>query len=176
MTIKLDNIEEKRKARRKNSAEDFTPLKLVNEILDRLSLESNNSVWEESKTFVDPASGSGNFLIEVLKRKLNKGHNPLKAIQTIYGADLMLDNCQECRLRLLKVLIEYVKKNNLPKPNSIKVIQALYSNIKWVDIKKYPNGSLDYNFEFEDKMSEESAKKVIDKIKKEKLLDKVKIE
>ena len=172
----IQTIEEKRKARRKNSAEEFTPLKLVNEILDRLSLDSNNSVWEESKTFVDPACGNGNFLIEVLKRKLNKGHDPLIALQTIYGADIMKDNCQECRLRLLKVLATYIKQGKCKKPDVIKVIQTLYSNIKWTDPKKYPNGSLDYDFSFSDKMSEESARKVIKKIKENNLTDKVSIE
>ena len=171
----IQTIEEKRKLRRKGSAEDFTPLKLVNEILDRLSTESHNTIWVEDKTFVDPACGNGNFLIEVLKRKLNKGHDPLIALQTIHGADIMKDNCQECRLRLLKVLSEHIKKNKSNKPNSIKVIQTLYSNIKWTNTEKYPNGSLDYNFEFNDKLSEDNARNVIERIKKEKLLDQVNI-
>ena len=125
----MKNNHEKRLARKKKTAEDFTPPTLVNEILDRLSLESKNKVWAENKTFVDPACGNGNFLIEVLKRKLDLNHNPMKAISTIFGADIMQDNIKECRLRLLKVLMEYTKKNNLPKPNSIKVIQILYSNL-----------------------------------------------
>ena len=171
----MKNNKEKRLARKKQTAEDFTPLTLVNEILDRLSKESNNEVWTEDKTFVDPACGNGNFLIEVLKRKLNLNHDPMKAIATIFGADIMKDNIQECRLRLLKTLIEYTKKNNLPKPDSIKIVQTIYSNIKWVDMKKYPNGSLDYDFSFKNKLSEDNAKKAIGKIKNQLLMDLVEI-
>lgn len=173
---KVSPNHEKRQERRSKTAEDFTPLPLVNEILDRLSLESNNEVWSEDKTFVDPACGNGNFLIEVLKRKLNKGHDPLNALMTIYGVDIMLDNIQETRLRLLKVLITHVKKHKLPKPNQIEVIKILGKNIKWTPLKNYPNGSLDYHFNFNDSISNEDAKKAILKIAKENLLDQVEID
>lgn len=169
------NNQEKRLARKKQTAEDFTPLTLVNEILDRLSKESNDTVWAEDKTFVDPACGDGNFLIEVLKRKLNKGHDPLKALSTIFGADIMKDNVVECRLRLIKVIAEYIKSHKSKKPDQIKVVQTVFSNIKWTDTKQYPNGSLDYDFEFSDKLHEDNARKVIDRIKKEKLLEQVSI-
>lgn len=167
--------QEKRLARKKTTAEDFTPLKLVNEILDRLSKESNNSVWQEDKDFCDPACGNGNFCIEVLKRKLNQHHNPLKALSTIYGTDIMLDNINECRLRLIKVMAEYVKKNKLPKPDPITVIKIVRMNIKWTPLKNFANGSLDYNFSFTDTTTDEQAKKILDKIRKDKLLDQVSI-
>jgi hypothetical protein len=172
----MQTNQEKRIARKKQTAEDFTPLSLVNEILNRLSTESHNSVWQEDKTFNDPACGNGNFLIEVLKRKLNKKHNPLIAISKVYGCDIMLDNINECRFRLIKVLYEYVKQHNLPKPNQVEVVKIVKRNIKWTPIsKKYPNGSLDYNFAFEDEMTDEDAKKTVEKIRKEKLLDQVQI-
>jgi hypothetical protein len=174
----LRNIEERRRARKKSSAEDFTPLSLVNEILDRLSIESNNSVWQEDKTFIDPAAGNGNFLIEVLKRKLNKGHDPLKALSTIYGADIMLDNINECRLRLIKVIAQHVKQHKSPKPpkpNPTEVVKILKRNIKWTPLKHYENGSLDYDFSFQDSMSEEDARKVIEKIRSDKALEQVEI-
>ena len=173
MTLK--NIEERRKARKKTSAEDFTPLKLVNEILDRLSIDSNNEVWKEDKTFVDPACGNGNFLIEVLKRKLKLKHDPIIALSTIYGADIMLDNINECRLRLIKAMAIYAKENKLPKPDPIEVIKILKMNIKWTPLKNYPNGSLDYNFQFNDEVNNETAQKTLDKIRQEKLLDQVSI-
>ena len=173
MTLK--NIEAKRKARKKASAEDFTPLALVNEILDRLSIDSNNEVWEEDKTFVDPACGNGNFLIEVLKRKLKLKHDPLTALSTIYGVDIMQDNINECRLRLIKVMAEFVKENNLPKPDPLTVIKIVIMNIKCTPLKTYANGSLDYDFRFNDKANDERAKRVLDKIRKEKSLDQVNI-
>ena len=172
----MKNNHEKRQTRRKITAEDFTPLTLVNEILDRLTIDSNNEVWAEDKTFVDPACGNGNFLIEVLKRKLNLKHDPLTALSTIYGADIMLDNINECRLRLIKVMAEFVKKNNLPKPDPIEVIKIVGMNIKCTSLKTYPNGSLDYDFQFNDKIDDKDAQKTLDRIRKEKLLDQVNID
>ena len=172
----MKNNHIKRLERKKQTAEDFTPLPLVNEILDRLSLESNNSVWNEEETFIDPACGNCNFLIEVLKRKLQRGHNPLKSISTIYGTDIMLDNINEGRLRLIKTLSVYVKENKLPKPNPIEVLKILKRNIKWTPLKNYPNGSLDYDFSFNDTMSDEEATKVLNKIRQEKLLDQVEVD
>jgi len=57
------------KERIKRTAEIFTPAFLVNEILDKLT-EYGPEIWNEEKTFLDPACGNGNFLIEILKRKL----------------------------------------------------------------------------------------------------------
>jgi len=94
-------IEQKRKARRKQTAEDFTPLPLVNEMLDKLPQE----VWSDpSKTFCDNSSGNGNFLVEVLRRKLSNNHPPLQALSTIYGVELMADNVEEMKERLLELI------------------------------------------------------------------------
>jgi len=171
----MKNNQEKRLKRKKQTAEDFTPLKLVNEILDRLTIDSNNEVWAEDKTFVDPACGNGNFLIEVLKRKLKLKHDPLTALSTIYGTDIMLDNINECRLRLIKAMAIYAKENKLPKPDPIEVIKILKMNIKWTPLKNYPNGSLDYDFQFNDKIDDKDAQKTLDRIRKENLLDQVNI-
>ena len=94
-------IEHKRKLRRKVTAEDFTPPALVNEMLDKLPLE----VWSDlSKTFLDNSAGNGNFLIEVLRRKLVLNHPPLQALSTVYGVELMPDNVEEMKQRLLDLL------------------------------------------------------------------------
>jgi len=85
-------------ARIKANGEVFTPTPLVNEILDRLPQD----VWDDpTKTFCDPACGDGQFLSEVLIRKLAAGHDFEQALGTIYGVDLMQDNVDECRRRLL---------------------------------------------------------------------------
>jgi hypothetical protein len=92
--------QETRDARKDQTAEVFTPIELVNEMLDKLPLD----VWEEGKTFADPSCGNGNFLVEVLKRKLALNHDPLVALSTIAGVELMEDNVAECHQRLLEVL------------------------------------------------------------------------
>jgi len=100
--------EEVRQARRKISAEVFTPLPLVDEILDKLPEE----VWQEDKTFCDPSAGNGNFLVEVYRYKVEKGHDPTKALETIYGVELMPDNVAECKLRLMEMAQSYGVKNS----------------------------------------------------------------
>jgi len=88
----------KSRARVKALGEVFTPPELVNEMLDRLPPE----LWTDpDKTFLDPACGTGNFLVEVVRRKMAGGSTPLQALSTTYGVDIMEDNVQECRQRLL---------------------------------------------------------------------------
>ena len=94
-------LEHKRKLRRKQTAEDFTPLALVNEMLDKLPPEVFS---DPTKTFIDNSAGNGNFLIEVLRRKLALNHPPLQALSTIYGVELMADNVEEMKQRLLDAL------------------------------------------------------------------------
>ena len=86
------------KERIKKTAEVFTPPELTNEILDQFP----NEVWEESKTFLDPAAGDGNILVEIIKRKMKNNHNPYKALETTFGIDLMEDNVIRCRERVIE--------------------------------------------------------------------------
>jgi hypothetical protein len=59
-------------------------------------------VWSDpSKTFLDNSAGNGNFLVAILQRKLSLGHPPLQALSTIYGVELMEDNVEEMKDRLL---------------------------------------------------------------------------
>jgi type I restriction-modification system DNA methylase subunit len=128
---------ETRNDRQKKTAEVFTPDTLVNEMLNKLPKE----VWKENKTFCDPACGNGAFLVNVLLRKLNNKHNPLEALQSIYGADIMKDNIKECRYRMLKIISKY-------ELITIKHIRVVTTNIVWLNTKYYKKGSLDYDFEF----------------------------
>jgi len=94
----MTELENKRAKRRKVTAEDFTPLELVNEMLDKLPEE----VWSDpNKTFLDNSGGNGNFVVEVLRRKLERGHDPLLALSTVYSVELMPDNVEEMKDRLL---------------------------------------------------------------------------
>lgn len=121
-----------REKRRKQTAEVFTPLPLVDEILDKLPPES----WGEDKTFCDPAAGNGNFLVEVYRYKVEKyNHDPTKALETIYGVDIMRDNVAECKLRLLKMAKEYGVKGR-------DIKRILSKNIICADALTY-----DYSFE-----------------------------
>ena len=82
----------------KATGEVFTPTALVQEILDNL----DQFVFTDcTKTFLDPTCGDGQFLGEVLIRKLQNGIDFETALSTIYGVDLMQDNVELCKDRLL---------------------------------------------------------------------------
>jgi len=89
---------EREKSRVKATGEVFTPTPLVQEILDKLDLDLFS---DPTKTFLDPSCGDGQFLSEVLIRKLEAGIDFADALATIYGVDLMPDNVDLCRERLL---------------------------------------------------------------------------
>lgn len=96
--------------------EVFTPSWLVEEMLESLGNESDRI----DSRFLEPACGSGNFLVPVLKRKLlsvsarhgksafEKRHYALFALMCIYGIELLQDNAEECRENLHKTFITYL--------------------------------------------------------------------
>lgn len=89
---------DREKNRVKATGEVFTPTPLVQEILEQLPVEV---FTDSSKTFLDPSCGDGQFLGEVLIRKMENGSTFEQALSTVYGVDLMQDNVDLCRDRLL---------------------------------------------------------------------------
>jgi type I restriction-modification system DNA methylase subunit len=89
---------ERDQLRIKATGEVFTPTELVQEVLDQLPQEL---FVLADKTFIDPSCGDGQFLGEVLIRKIENGIDFEVALSTIYGVDLMKDNVNLCRERLL---------------------------------------------------------------------------
>jgi hypothetical protein len=71
--------------------------------------------------FLEPACGSGNFLLPVLRRKLDavdkryksnsfeRTHHALLGLMCVYGIELLADNAQECRENLLEVFCSHLK-------------------------------------------------------------------
>ena len=153
-----------RAARAHQTAEIFTPDHLVNQMLNKLP----KSVWHRGKTFLDPAVGNGQFLIHILWRKISRGHDPLAALSTLYGADIMRDNIRECRLRLLKIV-------SLFTPVTEQHISVVMKQIVWIDIKKHPTGSLEYNFEFKNSPKKADIARWLKYIEKDKILDDVEL-
>ena len=103
----MTELQNKRKARRKETAEDFTPRPLIDEMLNKLPPE----VWSDpTKTFLDNSAGNGNFLVAILERKLSLGHPPLQALSTIYGVELMADNVEEMRHRLYTIAHSFLSE------------------------------------------------------------------
>ena len=85
-------------SRIKSNGEFFTPTPLVEEILDKMDAKL---FVDPSSTFLDNSCGDGQFLASVLYRKLINGIDFETALSTVYGVDLMQDNVDECRKRLL---------------------------------------------------------------------------
>src|SRR5438552_3499730 len=71
--------------------------------------------------FLEPACGSGNFLVQILRRKLaavelkygksefERRHYALLGLMCIYGIELLVDNIAECRANLLEILAEQLR-------------------------------------------------------------------
>lgn len=103
---------ERDRNRVKSTSEVFTPTTLVQECLDDL----DQSIFKDStSTIIDRSCGDGQFLGEVLIRKLENGIDFESALSTIYGVDLMPDNVDLCRERLLcgREDLRHIVENNI---------------------------------------------------------------
>ena len=84
----------------KQTAEVFTPTELVLEMIDNLEAQDPTVFSDPTKTFLDNSCGDGQFLSEVIIRKIERGSTFIEAISTTYGVEFMEDNVNECRARL----------------------------------------------------------------------------
>lgn len=109
----------KSKQRVKAFAEVFTAEREVKAMCDLIPAK----IWKRiDSTFLEPACGTGNFLVEILARKYKPCKTPkdgLKALASVVGIDIQADNCEECRKRLLEQYIE-----NFPTANSMAIAMA----------------------------------------------------
>lgn len=97
--------------------EVFTPEWVIEAMLDLVKGETERI----DSRFLEPACGSGNFLVKILKRKLaavelkynqsdfERRHYSLLALMCIYGIELLKDNISECRANMLEILADYLK-------------------------------------------------------------------
>jgi hypothetical protein len=108
---------ERDKLRIKQTAEVFTPTLLVQEMLDKLEEQDPTLFSDHTKTFLDNSCGDGQFLSEVIIRKMERsGCDLLQALSTTYGVEFMEDNVIECRKRLAgpsptPEILEILEKN-----------------------------------------------------------------
>ena len=108
----------KSKKRVTDHGEVFTNEREVNAMLD---LVKNETERIDSR-FLEPACGTGNFLIEVLRRKLEVvkaryrksqaeyERYAVVAVSSCYGVDIQEDNAVECRERLLAYFEQEYRK------------------------------------------------------------------
>ena len=101
----------KSKKRVADHGEVFTAEREVKAMCDLVKSETERI----DSRFLEPACGDGNFLAEVLRRKLSTvkrryekhpydyERNAILALSSIYGVDLLADNAQGCRDRLFRI-------------------------------------------------------------------------
>ena len=92
---------ERDRARVKMTEECFTPTEICIEVVNKYEQTDPTLFQDPAKTFLDNSCGDGQFLGEVLIRKIENGSTFEQALETIYGVDLMQDNVDLCRERLL---------------------------------------------------------------------------
>lgn len=107
----------KSKKRVADHGEVFTPPWLVEKMLDLVKGETERI----DSRFLEPACGSGNFLVPIVQRKLaaveakygrndfEKRHYALLALTCCYGIELLADNIAECRANMLDVFAQYLR-------------------------------------------------------------------
>jgi hypothetical protein len=118
LNTELDYEENLVKSRQRISdhGEVFTPGWMVEDMLNLVQSETERI----DSRFLEPACGSGNFLKNVLSRKFKivndkygksdfeKRHYALYALMCIYGIELLKDNVDECRSRLLSQFVDFL--------------------------------------------------------------------
>ncbi len=106
----------KSKQRVADHGEVFTPSWMVDAMLDLVKGETERI----DSRFLEPACGDGNFLVQVLRRKLaavelkygksefERRNYALLALMCVYGIELLPDNIADCRTNLLEIFAEYL--------------------------------------------------------------------
>ncbi|MFT4644706.1 MAG: hypothetical protein ACI8ZX_001112 [Planctomycetota bacterium] len=132
----------KSKKRVSDHGEVFTSEREVNAMLDLVKQETERI----DSRFLEPACGTGNFLVEILRRKLkivkekykksqlDYERNAMLAISSVYGVDILNDNVKECIERLYLILKEEYTSLFKRKHREIFLQNAKYllsKNILW---------------------------------------------
>ena len=122
----------KSKQRVADHGEVFTPAWMVEAMLDLVKGETERI----DSRFLEPACGNGNFLVQILRRKLaavelkygksdfERRHYALLALMCVYGIELLPDNIADCRANLLEIFAEYLNLDPVRRPVSRRVLRA----------------------------------------------------
>ena len=134
----------KSKKRVTDHGEVFTAEREVNAMLDLVKQETERI----DSRFLEPACGTGNFLVAILKRKLaivesryaksqlEFERHAVIAVSSIYGVDILQDNLTDCRERLFTIFNEQytaLYKNQCQNACRKTILFILKRNILWGD-------------------------------------------
>ena len=102
--LSLEGYVDSRLNRRKDNEktnEFFTPYSIVKRMCDKIP----ESDWNHPlKTFCEPCFGNGQFVIYIIYNRIIHGINWQTALETCYGVELMQDNVDECKDRVIDLL------------------------------------------------------------------------
>jgi len=110
------------KARVKKYGEVYTTHELVNEVLDKIP----KKCFIENLSFLEPSCGNGNFLTEILKRKVLNKHSVIDSLKQIYGIDIIPDNVINSRKILFQTALDLGMQEN----DQEEAIKTIKKNIK----------------------------------------------
>lgn len=161
----------KTRQRVRDLAEVYTHAREVTAMLDLVQdmFPSEDDPDNIDRKFFEPAAGSGNFLEEILRRKIRfvtalrcgtpeqYEHWLLRALASIYAIDIDPENVDESKERLRSVLRSHVSgdaRSTAPSPAFTAAIDAILEtnivlantltdldSIEWVDYQPGPNGT-----------------------------------
>ena len=137
----MKNEQIKSRKRVKDFAEVYTNEREVKAMCDLIPKETWDNI---ESTFLEPACGNGNFLVEILSRKFKRCKDEkdgLKALASIVGIDIQADNCEESRKRLYdmycakfaqsnsfcRLMAQQILQNNIICGDSLKIQK------EWID-------------------------------------------
>lgn len=114
----------KSKKRVADFGEVYTAKKQVNDMLDLIPDD-----MPFDATYLEPACGNGNFLVEIIRRKLERVfnqntkaslYNVVRAVTSVYGVDIQEDNTVESRERLMNLIQQmYVQHVGAELPSTV---------------------------------------------------------
>lgn len=82
--------------------EVFTPSHIVDEMHSLLCKKK----WsDKTMIYLEPTCGNGQFLVAAVQKKMDAGLSPEQAVNTTFGMDIMKDNIEESRRRVLEVAL-----------------------------------------------------------------------
>lgn len=111
--------------RARTATEIFTPDWLVKEMCDMLECESQRDAFAIERTFLEPACGDGNFVVEILRRKFERcvmRQDFTVALRSVYGMDIQADNIAECIRRVKELCGNYFR----PTKEELQIIEDHY--------------------------------------------------
>lgn len=143
----------KSKQRVKDAGEVFTPRWVVRDMLDLDEIKDMS--FDLDTTFLEPACGNGNFIIQILVRKLMSVSaeafdiDVARSVASIYGVDIAEDNVKETRARMMNTIKHFYADNDMKLSREVEcsLWYILYRNIILGNTLEYKKYAENYSFD-----------------------------